>query len=184
MTTTDISNATPLYERTMLIVGHPFTVLIDRGSGEVVAGGFCPVSELVARLEPADRGERVAAPHDHPVLAALRAYDAGDFAAIDALAVRQTAPPFRRVVQEQMRNIPAGTALTYGELAAESGRPTAARAAGSACATNLVALIVPCHRVVRTDGSHGGYAYGVEVKGALLRHEGVRETRERHTSAT
>ncbi len=70
-----------------------------------------------------------------------------------------------------MRSIPPGQTWSYARLAAEAGRPTAVRAAGSACARNLVAPFVPCHRVVRSDGSLGGYAYGLDIKRALLAHE-------------
>lgn len=163
-----------LLEATVEVVGAPFTVLIDAAPGEVVAGGFCPTSELVGRLEPGDRGERSPAPDDHPVVVALRAYDGGTLDAIDAIGVRQTAPPFRREVQAALRRIRPGTTLTYSELAHEAGRPSAVRAAASGCATNLVALIVPCHRVLRRDGGLGGYAYGEPIKDALLRHENAR----------
>ena len=70
-----------------------------------------------------------------------------------------------------MRRIAPGSTLTYAELAAAAGRPAAVRAAGSACARNLVAPFVPCHRVVRTGGTLGGYYYGLDVKSALLRTE-------------
>lgn len=113
------------------------------------------------------------APDDHPVLLALRDYAAGKLDAIDALPVRQPAPPFRTEVHAALRRIPAGEVRSYAQLAAEAGKPGAVRAAGSGCATNLVALIVPCHRVVRTGGATGNYAYGPHVKDALLRHEGA-----------
>jgi AraC family transcriptional regulator, regulatory protein of adaptative response / methylated-DNA-[protein]-cysteine methyltransferase len=61
--------------------------------------------------------------------------------------------------------------MSYGELAAAIGKPGAVRAAGSACGANNVAVIIPCHRVNRADGSIGGYAYGVERKRALVRRE-------------
>jgi len=70
-----------------------------------------------------------------------------------------------------MRTIPAGRTWTYARLAAEAGRPTAVRAAGSGCARNLLAPIVPCHRVVRSGGGLGGYFYGLDVKRWLLQHE-------------
>ena len=167
-------NPTPLLEAHVPVAGHEFTALIDGVTGELLAGGFCATAELFARLEPNDRGERSPAPSTHPVVQAIRAYADGAIEAIDGVPVRQTAPPFRRDIQAALRRIPAGTVLNYAELAAEAGRPTAVRAAGSGCATNLVALVIPCHRVVRTGGSLGGYAYGLAVKEALLRHEGAR----------
>jgi methylated-DNA-[protein]-cysteine S-methyltransferase len=76
-------------------------------------------------------------------------------------------------VWRALRNVPGGAAVTYTELAALAGRPAAVRAAASGCATNLVALVVPCHRIVRTDGGLGGYLFGTDVKESLLRHEGA-----------
>jgi methylated-DNA-[protein]-cysteine S-methyltransferase len=71
-----------------------------------------------------------------------------------------------------MRKIPTAKVATYSELAEKSGNAKAVRAAGSACARNAIALVVPCHRVVKTGGALGNYAYGVEYKEILLKHEG------------
>jgi AraC family transcriptional regulator of adaptative response/methylated-DNA-[protein]-cysteine methyltransferase len=75
---------------------------------------------------------------------------------------------FQIRVWEALRAIPAGETRTYSQVAASIGSPTAVRAVGSACASNPVALTVPCHRVVRRDGSLAGYRWGVETKRALL----------------
>ncbi len=72
-----------------------------------------------------------------------------------------------------MRKIPAGKVITYADLAAKSGSPAAVRAAGSACGRNAIAPIIPCHRIIRSDGSLGNYGYGIRKKEWLLRHEGV-----------
>jgi AraC family transcriptional regulator of adaptative response/methylated-DNA-[protein]-cysteine methyltransferase len=88
------------------------------------------------------------------------------------LDVRATA--FQRRVWQELQKIPRGTTRSYQEVAARLGRPTAARAVARACASNPVALVVPCHRVVRSDGALGGYHWGVERKRALLRQEGAR----------
>src|SRR5690606_27330929 len=102
---------------------------------------------------------------------AVARYTAGDVGALDRVPVRQPGGPFVQAVWEAMRDIGAGGTISYTELAARAGRPTAVRAAASACARNLVAPFVPCHRVVRSDGTLGGYAYGLAVKAALLEHE-------------
>lgn len=81
--------------------------------------------------------------------------------------------PFQRRVWEELRRIPRGRTVTYGELAARIGMPGAARAVGSAVARNPVSIVVPCHRVVGADGSLIGYAGGVERKRALLAMEGA-----------
>jgi len=80
---------------------------------------------------------------------------------------------FRRRALEAMAAIPYGRTLTYTELAAAAGNPAAVRAAGSACATNPWPVIVPCHRVLRTDGTLGGYLGGLDMKRGLLALEGA-----------
>ena len=85
------------------------------------------------------------------------------------LDVRATA--FQWQVWKALREIPYGGTRSYGQVAAALGRPTAARAVARACASNPVALVVPCHRVVREDGAAGGYRWGMERKEALLRRE-------------
>ena len=71
-----------------------------------------------------------------------------------------------------MRKISAGKTMSYSDIAERAGSPAAVRAAGSACANNAIMLVVPCHRVVKTGGALGNYAYGVSKKEWLLRHEG------------
>ena len=82
------------------------------------------------------------------------------------LDVRGTA--FQEAVWRELSRIPPGETVSYAALAARAGRPGAARAAGSACGANMVALLIPCHRALRGDGSLGGYAWGLPVKQALL----------------
>jgi len=72
-----------------------------------------------------------------------------------------------------MRKVSPGKTISYSELAKRAGSADAVRAAGSACARNLIALVVPCHRIVKTGGALGNYAYGLPVKEWLLRHEGA-----------
>jgi methylated-DNA-[protein]-cysteine S-methyltransferase len=75
---------------------------------------------------------------------------------------------FRQLVQRQLPQIGYGTTRSYGQVAAMVGNPKAVRAVGTACATNPVPIVVPCHRVVRADGSLSGYAGGPKAKGTLL----------------
>ncbi|WP_188056052.1 bifunctional DNA-binding transcriptional regulator/O6-methylguanine-DNA methyltransferase Ada [Sphingosinithalassobacter sp. CS137] len=82
---------------------------------------------------------------------------------------------FQEAVWQALRAIPPGETRSYAQLAAEIGKPGAVRAAGSACGANNVAVLIPCHRVQRSDGSMGGYAYGVERKRVLRRREGVED---------
>jgi methylated-DNA-[protein]-cysteine S-methyltransferase len=81
--------------------------------------------------------------------------------------------PFRRAVMEECMRIPAGHTLSYGELAAKVGRPGAARAVGRVMATNPFPLLVPCHRVLGSDGTLHGYGGGLPMKAALLKAEGA-----------
>jgi AraC family transcriptional regulator of adaptative response/methylated-DNA-[protein]-cysteine methyltransferase len=85
------------------------------------------------------------------------------------LDIRGTA--FQRRVWEALQQIPAGATTTYTQLAQQIGQPKAARAVASACAANALAVVIPCHRVVRTDGSLSGYRWGVERKQQLLQRE-------------
>ncbi len=88
------------------------------------------------------------------------------------LDVRGTA--FQEAVWRELARIPPGESLSYAALAARAGRPGAVRAAGTACGANRVAVLIPCHRARRGDGSPGGYAYGLERKAKLLEREGWR----------
>lgn len=84
---------------------------------------------------------------------------------------------FRRAAQEAISRIPYGAVASYGDIAAGAGQPGASRAAGTACRTNPIPVVVPCHRVLRSDGSIGGYAGdmvgGLDIKRHLLALEGV-----------
>jgi O-6-methylguanine DNA methyltransferase len=102
---------------------------------------------------------------------ALAAYFAGEVDALDAIAVAPQGTDFKQSVWKLLREVPAGTTVSYGELAARVGAPGAARAVGTANATNPVCLIIPCHRVIRTGGALGGYGFGLERKRWLLAHE-------------
>ena len=89
---------------------------------------------------------------------------------------------FQVEVWEALRTIEAGSVRRYADVAVQIGRPTAARAVGAACAANPVALLVPCHRVLRSDGTLGGYRWGTETKAALLASEAEHADTESHRS--
>jgi AraC family transcriptional regulator of adaptative response/methylated-DNA-[protein]-cysteine methyltransferase len=100
------------------------------------------------------------------VVAAVEA--PGDFSHIP-LDVKGTA--FQEAVWRELRKIPLGETRTYAELAAAVGKPKAVRAAGSANGSNHVSVLIPCHRVIRTGGGLGGYAWGLDIKRKLLEKE-------------
>ncbi|GIG37019.1 methylated-DNA--[protein]-cysteine S-methyltransferase [Cellulomonas pakistanensis] len=149
--------------------------------GVVRAAGFGSLAATAARLpldlavrghevlDPAALATRGAGPA--AVVGAVARYAAGDPGALDVVPVAQPGGPFQQRAWSAMRAVPPGSTVTYAELAAAAGSPTAVRAAGSACARNLVAPFVPCHRVLRSGGTLGGYYFGLDVKRLLLAHE-------------
>jgi methylated-DNA-[protein]-cysteine S-methyltransferase len=104
----------------------------------------------------------------------LRAYFDGSVNAIDGIQVEMHGTPFQQKVWAALRRIPVGTTLSYGRLARLIGEPSAVRAVGAANGANPVALIVPCHRVIGSNGTLTGYGGGLDRKRWLLEHEGVR----------
>ncbi|WP_405373057.1 MULTISPECIES: methylated-DNA--[protein]-cysteine S-methyltransferase [unclassified Microbacterium] len=151
----------------------PFTIL-EADDGHVLSSGWSDDRDaIVARLRPAARpdgirlGEAQAAP-------AVASFYAGDLSAIDAVPVRQSGSVLQLAGWSALRRILPGQPLTYTEFADALGSPRAVRAAASICARNAPALFVPCHRVLRTGGALGGFAWGVEVKRSLLAREAAR----------
>jgi methylated-DNA-[protein]-cysteine S-methyltransferase len=104
----------------------------------------------------------------------LLAFTAGKTVSFDAAALDLSrVPPYHRKVLRALTNIPRGKVSTYGAVAGRTGTPGGARAAGQGCAKNPFPLIFPCHRVIRSDGSLGGFGGGLKLKRALLEMEGV-----------
>ncbi len=102
----------------------------------------------------------------------LEAYFAGKLRDFD-VPLRLEGTPFRMRVWEQLRQIPYGQVISYGELARRIGQPKAARAVGGANHHNPIAILVPCHRVIASGGALGGYGGGLELKRVLLKLEGA-----------
>jgi methylated-DNA-[protein]-cysteine S-methyltransferase len=102
---------------------------------------------------------------------AISNYFAGDLTAIDSLPTKTNGTDFQRQVWQALREIPLGTTTSYGELARRIGRPKAVRAVGLANGSNPVGVIVPCHRVIGSNGSLTGYGGGLNRKRWLLDHE-------------
>jgi methylated-DNA-[protein]-cysteine S-methyltransferase len=114
------------------------------------------------------------APHRlDPAARELDEYFAGRRTRFDLPLDLRLARGFRRAVLAHLRDIGYGTTATYAAVAAAAGSPGAVRAAGTACATNPLPVVVPCHRVVRSDGTIGQYVGGADVKRALLALEGA-----------
>jgi AraC family transcriptional regulator of adaptative response/methylated-DNA-[protein]-cysteine methyltransferase len=157
-------------------VGRLLLAATDRG---VCFVGFGESDEeLLTRLRYEFPRAKIAPARGHILIEWLRrirdAVGRSDRGLIDLpLDVRGTA--FQARVWQTIRSIPAGSTATYSEIANRMGEPRATRAVARACAGNPTAVIVPCHRVVRKDGSLGGYRWGSDRKAALLRMEGERE---------
>lgn len=138
--------------------------------------GVCRLSfsedEAMLRIRfPKAKLDRGDAAFERLVDRVVRAVETPGSGANIPLDVRGTA--FQEAVWRELEKIPPGETRSYAEIAASVGRPRAVRAAGSANGANNVAVLIPCHRVVRSDGGLGGYAYGVDIKKALLQREGV-----------
>jgi methylated-DNA-[protein]-cysteine S-methyltransferase len=140
----------------------------------LLAAGFTSAEELATRLEKSDYGLGINPVKTIPIISDLvNDYFAGDLTALNGIKVRQPGPEFSQAVWKAIRKIPVGTTMSYSDLASRAGSPNAVRAVGSVCARNLIAPIVPCHRVVKTGGDLGNYAFGLDYKEQLLRHEGA-----------
>ena len=148
----------------------PFTILADEHDRVLASGWTADREAILHRLaeknRPADVAEGVTT-----AAAAVAAYYAGDLAAIDTVAVHQFGTVMQSAGWEALRRITPGEPLTYTEFAVAFGNPRAVRPAASICARNAPALFVPCHRVLRTDGTLGGFAWGEHVKRCLLDRE-------------
>jgi methylated-DNA-[protein]-cysteine S-methyltransferase len=102
---------------------------------------------------------------------AINRYFAGDISAIDEMPVETGGTTFQRSVWKELRKIPSGSTISYGKLAGQIDRPKAVRAVGLANGSNPIGIVVPCHRVIGSDGSLTGYGGGLERKQWLLEHE-------------
>ena len=140
----------------------------------LLAAGFKSLDNLVARLSNEDFAKGIKKVQKIPMISALiDDYFDGELEAINSIKVRQMGASFSQDVWKVMRKIPAGKTLSYAELAKRAGSANAIRAAGTACGHNLIAPIIPCHRIVKSSGALGNYGYGVKIKEWLLRHEGA-----------
>jgi methylated-DNA-[protein]-cysteine S-methyltransferase len=156
------------YVSTVDTAAGPFTVVADDDA--VLASGWTSTVDELLSFVPIS-------PRPHPradlggITKAVLAYHEGDLAAVDGIPVRQAGGPFLAHAWDVLRTVPAGEPVTYTGFADLAGRPAAVRAAAMACARNAAALFVPCHRVIRLDGTLGGFRWGLPVKRWLLAHE-------------
>jgi O-6-methylguanine DNA methyltransferase len=148
-------------------------LLVSDNDGALRALDFAEYERRLHRLLRLHYGAYQLDPAPAPlaVVNALAAYFAGDLDALAKLRVATGGTRFQRKVWAALRRIPTGRTTTYGELAAEVGRPGASRAVGLANGSNPIAIVVPCHRVIGSNGTLTGYAGGLPRKRWLLEHE-------------
>ena len=160
-----------LHSATFTTPCGPFSVAVNDDCA-VVATAFGDLTALTARLPKkchliGDTGGLTSAVHQE-----VAEYFAGQRRVFTVLMAAQGSR-FQRQVWAGLRAIPFGETRSYGQLAGELGKAGAARAVGRANATNPLALLVPCHRVISADGALGGFAFGSTIKRQLLSHEGL-----------
>lgn len=147
-------------------------VLAADAAGTVLACSYDDEAAVTARLARVVSPRVLRSPARlDPVRRRLDEYLAGRRRELDVAVDPVLATPFARRVLEALRRVPYGATTHYGELAATIGAPRASRAVGSALGANPVCILLPCHRVLRSDGSLGGYAGGTPAKEVLLRLE-------------
>ena len=150
----------------------PFTMVVDADGSVLASGWTADVNALLPHIHPTLRTDLARRKELGAASRAAVAYHKGDLEAPDAVAVRQYSDgAFLTAAWKTLRDVRPGQPVTYTELAQRCGNPAGVRAAAQACARNAAALFVPCHRVIRTDGTLGGFRWGLDVKGFLLTHE-------------
>jgi len=141
----------------------------------VVASGFGELDALKLRIPPASYTSDTlfTINNKHPYQLLVRDYFKGDSTALGKIPTDQPGGAFAKRAWEEMAKIPWGETISYKELARRAGNESASRAAGSACGSNRLVLLIPCHRILKSGGSLGGYVYGLGIKTRLLQHEGA-----------
>lgn len=138
----------------------------------LLAANLSTIRSLRESLDADDKAREIKEVKTIPIISDLITdYFDGDVSAIDAIKVRQPGASFSQAAWKAMRKVRAGKTMSYADLAERAGSPAAVRAAGSACAKNAIVLVVPCHRIVKTGGALGNYAYGLNKKEWLLSFE-------------
>lgn len=144
----------------------------------VIGSGFKPLTKLIKQLPVKyldfefKKDSKLAG-----VTSIVEDWIDGDMDAFSELKVLQSGGDFMQNCWKILRKVKGGKVISYADLAQKAGNAKAVRAAGSACAKNLIAPFVPCHRVVKTGGAIGNYAFGISLKKALLKHEGIHNLR-------
>lgn len=146
--------------------------ILSRGA-TVLGLNLSGFQDLLSSLSPVELEEKISKKSAIAgITEKLEDYFDGDLRAINSIAVKQPGGEFSQAAWAAMRKIKIGTAESYADLAYRAGSPAAVRAAGSACAKNKIAIVIPCHRIIKSGGAIGAYGWGVNKKIWLLKHEG------------
>ena len=155
--------------QTMDTPAGPLTLVVSATNAVRAAGFTTEVDDLLPLIHPVLQADAHEVDDVGSVGESVRSYFDGDHSALDDVVVEQhSTGEFMRHAWRVMREIKPGAPVTYSEFARLAGRPAAVRAAAAACARNPVAFFTPCHRVLRLDGSLGGYRWGLPIKRWLL----------------
>jgi methylated-DNA-[protein]-cysteine S-methyltransferase len=156
-------------------ISSPIGKLYLLSRGDTVLGlNLSGFQDLLSSLFERELAEKIAKAKSAPgITEKISDYFDGDLKAINSIKVKQPGGDFSQAAWTSMRKIKAGSMESYAELADRAGSPAAIRAAGSACAKNKIAVIIPCHRIIKSGGAIGAYGWGVNKKIWLLEHEGA-----------
>lgn len=172
------SLAPGLFTKTFQTQVGPLSVIVENDSGSLMGSGFTEnASDLVGDVPVRSCEDYMSLPVSKTILSVnnyLKSYFNGSNEAywdLSNLAMKGT--PFQLSIWEALGNIPFGDRMSYKELAMRIGNPRAYRAAGTACGANNFALLIPCHRIVESNGLPGNYRWGNNIKNQLLDHERI-----------
>lgn len=134
----------------------------------VRTSGFGSIKNLKKRLPKEIQSDKFVEIKNHPYKTAVARYFKGDKKALATISAKQEGGKFSQNVWRAMSKVKQGSVVSYKDLAKAAGSPAAVRAVGTVCAENHLVLLVPCHRIIRSDGKIGNYFYGTNLKKKLL----------------
>lgn len=152
-----------------------FHMICEREAGIdlVCASGFGELEDLIQKCKNDLEKSELKEAKNHPYEKLISQYFNGDKEALNNIQYKQEGTSFQQKVWKALSKIKPGKTISYKDLAKSAGNIEAVRAAGTACGRNMICLIVPCHRILRSDGGLGGYFYGPKIKKYLLKLEGA-----------
>jgi len=154
-----------------------FRLILDE-KDVALAAGFSDKTDLIKRLPAEYKNRKIKERSKHPYQKLIQAYYTGDKKALSKLPYRLHGTVFQKQLWQALAKVPYGKTLSYKELAEKAGVPKAVRATGGACGANRLILLIPCHRILKSDGRLGSYLYGSKIKKSLLDTEARHKTKK------